>query len=639
MPLLAAFQLKLDYADVAIFSDVTLQVNDEAKIGIVGPNGVGKTSLLKVLIGQIEPTSGSVFKSQNIRIGYVPQISNLDSGGSLREMVMTAFSHLQQMEADIASSALEIQHGTGQQRHQAELRYASLISRYEALGGYDYMSLLDQIVAGVGLPVTRLETPLAACSGGERTRAALATALLKDPDVLILDEPTTYLDFRGLNWLEDYLRKLSRSYLVVSHDRYFLDKVTKETWEMTNTRLKAYKGNYTKYVLLRDMEDQRRSKEYQRQQAFIAKEEHFIQRYHAGQRSREARGRATRLARLKRIDSPQVSGSVVIDKTTTARTGHIVLRTSNLKVGYHEGKDPVELLTVPDIRLERGSRTAIIGSNGIGKTTLIHTLLGEVAPLSGELEFGHNVRLGNLPQGTDNLSDNRTILDNLLDIKNIPIGEARSYLAQFLFREDKVYDLVSSLSGGERNRLSLARLTITQPNVLILDEPTTHLDIPSREALEQMLAQYDGTILLVSHDRHLISMLANHLWILELGQMRIFNGNFEQWVAEEQTNNTATAIPGPRAPDSSAGSLRTKRSRTTTSLKGGAKGKPNKLNHVEIIDTLENKLAEIEIELGKATERQDLREISRLGEEHLHTSSNLDRAMKEWSNQDLAADP
>ena len=621
MPILTASQLKLSYGDLQVFSGIELEVAERARVGIVGPNGGGKTSLLRILVRELEPDAGAVTRAEGLRIGYVPQTPVQTANGSLRDEVMSAFDELRRLEDALAASALEIQQAEARNRRKAERGYTILLQRYQDLGGYDYESRMERVAAGVGLPRVTLDTPTSQASGGERTRAALAKALLTDPDLLVLDEPTNYLDFKGLTWLEGFLGRFSHSFIVVSHDRYFLDRVVNQVWELDRGRLRTFPGNYTRYRELVAQQAKGQQREYERQQAYIAKEDAFIRRYGAGQRAREARGRATRLAGLRRVEALTKEQSIHIGGVAASRTGQIVLSTRGLKVGYAVCERFVQLLTVPDLRVERGSRVALVGSNGVGKTTLLETFLGLVPPVSGSVSLGHNVEVGFQRQAGDGLPEESSVLDALLDARNVGIGEARDYLARFLFQGEDVFQPVASLSGGERTRLALARLVITEPNVLVLDEPTTHLDIPSREALEQALLAYDGTLLFVSHDRHLISLLANQLWIVEDGDLSMFEGTFEEWVRRTEETSGSPATP-------------TKRRRRSARRRAPApKKEPPQVprpDPEEVISGLESRLADIERELEVASERQDVAEIVRLGEEYNETQARLAQALEDW---------
>ena len=603
-----------------IFSGLDVEVDEKARIGMVGPNGGGKTSLLRLLVGELAPNGGTVVRHDGLRIGYVSQLPEQTTDGSLQDEVMTAFEKLETLEDSLASSGLEIQWAEGTERRQAERRYSALLEEYESLGGYDYQNHMERVVAGVGLPLEALNTPIALASGGERTRAALAKALLTDPDLLVLDEPTNYLDFQGLNWLEDFLSHFSHAFIVVSHDRYFLDKTVNQIWELDHGKIQSFPGNYSKYKALKAEQVIRQQKEFERQQEHIAKEEYFIQRYKAGQRTREAKGRERRLDRLERLQAPERSGTVHIGRAAATRTGQIAIRTDGLEVGFIESDQRIKLLSVPDVKLERGSRTGIIGSNGAGKTAMLQTLLGMLPPLAGSASLGHSVKAGYYRQGSDDLPLGSTVLDALLDIKNLQLDEARNYLAQFLFQGDDVFKAASSLSGGERSRLSLARLLLTQPNILVLDEPTTHLDIPSREALEQVLQAYEGALLFVSHDRLLISRLAQQLWIVEDGSMQLFAGTFDEWM-----QSTSEAQPQASKPKKTATTRRPFAPKTKK-----AQPKTPAINQEQIIAELETKLGKIERSLERASARQNVADIARLGEEYNDTQARLEQAWSEW---------
>ena len=624
--LLTASQLKLFYGDMEIFADVSVEVGERARIGLVGPNGSGKTSLLRALTGSLDPDGGFVSTAPGLRIAYVSQMPEHDAPGTLRDEVQSAFQKLFDLEDELANSALEIQQRDGAAQRRAETRYAQLLEEYEALGGYDYQNSMERVVEGVGMPLDTLDTPASAASGGERTRAALARALLMDPDLLVLDEPTNYLDFDGLNWLEDFLAGFKYAALVVSHDRYFLDRACSEIWEMEHGRVQRFPGNYSQYRELKRAQVERRQKEFERQQEYIAKEEFFIQRYKAGQRSREARGREKRLARLERIEAPKNEKTISIGAANASRTGHIAVSLRGLSVGFVNGDAQTTLLTLPDMDLESSSRTAVVGANGIGKTTLLRTILGEQPPLSGAVTLGHNVQTGYLNQGTWNLPDDKNVLDAFLEIRNLSIGEARDYLARFLFQGDDVFKQVRALSGGERTRLSLARLLITYPNVLVLDEPTTHLDIASREALEETLESFDGTLIFVSHDRHFIGLMAEQIWAIEEGTVRPFNGGFAEWMRMNRPPE-----PEPVSRRARARHRRRERESRRQERKAKTDTQVQTVDYEGLIQNLESRLADIEKNLETASDRQDTDAIARLGQEYAETQKRIEEAWERWT--------
>jgi len=482
------------------------------------------------------------------------------------------------------------------------------------------------MVEGLGLRPETLDSPASSASGGERTRAALAKALLGNPDLLVLDEPTNYLDLKGVTWLERYLTHFAPAVLVVSHDRYFLDEMATQIWEIDHGRMNTFPGNFSKYRVLKTERDLRQLKEYEAQQEFITKEQAFIDKYRAGQRSREAKGRETRLARLERIVRPDREHSISLSSAGATRTGQVVLSTKGLRVGYTDDGVSTELLKVPDLQLSRGSRIGLIGDNGTGKSTFIKTILGEVPPLDGFVALGQSVKVGYYSQGLDDLDEEQTVLESFLHIKNMPFEDARSYLARFLFQGQDVFRAVGACSGGEKSRLALARLLITEPNLLVLDEPTTHFDIPSREALEHVLMTYPGTILMVSHDRHLVALLAETLLVTGDGKVNVFNGTFAEWVAAQQDSETVAVIAREEA------TVKPVASPKSVAVPGAKRRNPAApvVNMEKIITDLEEKLKDIETQLQEATIGQQFEDMTRLGEEHLQTQTELERKIEEW---------
>ena len=622
MPLITASNLSVSFAELDVFEGISLEVGERARVGIVGPNGQGKTTLLETLVGGIAPQSGSVRRRRGLNIGYVPQTTRHMDAETLGEEVMKAFAEVMRIEGEIALSAAAIQRADEDGRRDAERRYSDMLEAYEAAGGYDYENRLERVIAGVGLRMETLEVPVNEASGGQRTRASLAKALLAEPHLLILDEPTNYLDFDGLSWLEGFLRRTSHAFVVVSHDRYFLDQVATEIWDINHGRLTAYKGNYSKYRHLKAERERRQQTKYVRQQQFIRKQEDFIERYRAGQRSREALGREKRLNRMERIEAVRNDKAITLGTASASRTGRVVLTTQGLEVGFHDGRRPVKLLDIEDLALERHSRTAIIGPNGIGKTTFLQTILGYEPPLGGSAALGHNVKIGFQRQGTYDLPEHRSVLDAIIDVKNLSPEDARTYLGRFLFGGDDVYKSVSILSGGERTRLALARLLLQEPNFLVLDEPTTHLDISSREALEQVLLLYEGALLFISHDRALISLLATRLLIVEDGRMGLFSGTFEEW-AKTRDESAVRVVVRPKKKGRSKGS--------PASRAEPAMPQPRLIDYEGIIADLEGRLARIESRLQGATQRQDVEAIAKLGKEYNMVQIELETTWERWT--------
>ena len=619
MPLLTTSSIGITYGVDIIFSNINVEINERARIGIVGPNGGGKTSLLEILTGGLDPSAGSVKLARGMRVGYVPQAPEMTVSGSLKDEIMTAFDRLKWLEDAMETGARDLDQTNADDDDQVGERYAALLDEYESLGGYSYENTMDRMVEGLGLTQRALQTPAAHASGGERARAALAQALLGEPNLLILDEPTNHLDMKGLAWLERFLTHYPSAVVVVSHDRYFLDRTVNQVWDLDHGGIEHYVGNYSKFRTLKAERALTRQREYAKQQEFIAKEEDFIRRYHAGQRAREAKGRQTRLNRLERIDQVENDRAITLSSRTFQRSDQTVLRTHGLTVGYPDNDPPIELFSVPDMKLERGSRVALVGPNGTGKTTLLATLLGLLPPVSGRITLGRNVAVGYHRQGLDDLDLDTSVLDSMLDAKEMSFGEARSYLARFLFQGEDVFRQVGDCSGGERSRLALARLLVHEPNLLILDEPTTHLDIPSREALEQVLLAYEGTLLFVSHDRQFASLLAQELWVVEDGELQQFLGTFEEWLESDKEKAEEPEAPKKARPP---------RSRPQQEKKSPSPAADEHM--IRIIDGLETRLLEIQLELEEASEQRDLELIASKGEEYDRTKMELDEKLAAW---------
>ena len=567
----------------------------------------------------MKPSGGTVRLARGVRVGYVPQSPESTVAGSLKDEIMTAFDRLKWLEDAIEAGARRLDQTGGGQDDQAGEHYAALLDEYESLGGYTYENTMDRMVEGLGLSRRALETQASQASGGERARASLAQALLGEPNLLILDEPTNHLDMKGLAWLERFLTYFPSAVVVVSHDRYFLDRTVNQVWELDHGGIESYVGNYSKYRTSKAERTLTRQREYAKQQEYIAKEEDFIRRYHAGQRAREAKGRQTRLNRLERIDKPESDRAISISSAAARRSDQTVLRTHGLTVGFPGDGLPIELFSVPDVKLERGSRTALVGPNGTGKTTLLETLLGLLPPVRGRVTVGRNVAVGYHRQGLDDLDWDSNVLDSLLDAMEMSFAEARSYLARFLFQGEDVFRQVGLCSGGERSRLALARLLVTAPNLLILDEPTTHLDIPSREALEQVLLTYEGSLLFVSHDRQFTSLLAQELWVVEDGELHQFPGTFEEWMESGKEKVEASSAP--------------RKARPARSRPHQAKKSPSPAadeHMIRIIDGLESRLQEIQSELEEASEKRDLEMIASIGQEYDRTKAELDEKLAQW---------
>jgi len=653
MSILAAYKLTKSYGAQEVFRDVSLQLSAGDHVALVGPNGAGKTTLLKILAGLESPDAGSVAVARGRRVGYLPQEATLSSGQTLYAEALTAFAHLQAMQAELhrLEQAMAQASQTGQDGDPAEGRnladlleqYATLSASFERAGGYTYESETARVLGGLGFSVADFATPVEHLSGGQKTRAALAKLLLAAPDVLLLDEPTNHLDLAATEWLEDYLVHWKGSLVVVAHDRRLLDAVAGKVWELAFGRLEEYPGNYTTYTQLRAERLERRRTEYATQQAFIAKTEDFIRRYGAGQRSKEARGREKRLARLERLARPQDIASLRLrfDLTTGLRSGDIVLATKGLVIGYQR-ESP--LFTIPDLVVRRGERVALLGPNGCGKTTFLKTILGEVPPLPLPLPYkerGDQVRLGAslqpgyYAQTHEGLNLEATVLDEVFEL--LPnLERARTFLGRFLFSGDDVYKRVGDLSGGERSRVALARLTLERANFLLLDEPTNHLDILSQEVLEDVLGDFNGTLLFVSHDRYFIDALATQLWVVEDGRLVVHAGNYTDYLEERQARESSTfqvsrsTLPGKREVASAQPAASRKRQISRDRQPSLASAARQIAALEEEITALEDRLDDLSQGIEQASSAQDVAKVRELGEEYAAVEEQLGRSLAAW---------
>jgi ATP-binding cassette subfamily F protein 3 len=479
MSLITAIDLGKSYGPNDIFSGVSLSVPYRARIGLVGPNGVGKTTLLRILIGLEEPSSGEVQRARGLRMGYLPQEASFESDGTLWEECLGVFADLIQRQAELRR--LEHAMSDPQQAVAALEAYGKLEHEFDHLGGYSYESRIRLTLIGLGFTPADEQRPLSQLSGGQRTRALLARHLLSSPDLLFLDEPTNHLDISAIEWLEDYLREWEGAVVIVSHDRYFLDQVVDAVWEMS-PGLEVYHGNYSAYLTQRTERYARRLEEYQAQQVFIEKEEDYIRRNIAGQNTRQAQGRRKRLERMleeARLTPPMESRRLHLRLEPAGRSGDRVLVTHNLSIGYADEGRP--LFTVPDLVFTRGECAAIIGPNGAGKTTFLKTILNQIPPYAGDGSLGASLKVGYFAQAHEGLHPDWTLIQEIAAVApNLLPAQIRDYLAKFLFSGDDVFKPVSVLSGGERGRLALACLALQGANLLLLDEPPITSTYPRR---------------------------------------------------------------------------------------------------------------------------------------------------------------
>lgn len=641
MPIVNVIQLGKSFGAERIFSGIQFQIDEHDRIGLVGPNGAGKSTLLNILSGREEPDEGSVARQRNTRIGYLTQISDFHPQNTLREELLSVFSYLRTWEHELDELAQKMAsseaQGDAELHEQLLTRYSDLQAQYEHAGGYTYENCVEQVLDGLGFTREQQGAPVMQLSGGQQTRAALGKLLLQEPDLLLMDEPTNHLDLAALEWLETYLAGWKGAMVIVAHDRYFLDKVVSRTIEMAFGRIEEYPGNYTKYLQLREERMERRTREYEAQQAHIAHTEEFIRRYKAGQRSREARGRQTLLNCMERVERPQDFPEMHFEFTPITNSGQIVLSTQGLAAGYgggtrrevHTGETTL-LVRVADLELLRGDRVGLIGPNGAGKTTVLRTLIGELPPVEGQAQIGHNVRIGYYSQTHTGLTMERTILDEICQVTTLSEEGARSFLGRFLFSGDDVFKAIGALSGGERSRVALAKLTLQGSNFMVLDEPTNHLDLQSRQFLEEVLSEFEGTLLFVSHDRYFIDSLATKVWAIEEGVLIPYLGNYTDY--RTRKHRIVLDVPTPLTKKTVASAKPApKTTAPKVSSKKGSKVKVRTAEDVERdMEKAEEYVKSLEEALSQAALNADAPQLTQLSAEYDQAKARVEELFAEW---------
>jgi ATP-binding cassette subfamily F protein 3 len=619
-----------------IFWNLNLQVGHHDRIALVGPNGAGKTTLLTILAGLEPPSAGSVNTAKELKLGYLEQHPSLLAGQlTLWELTLSAFDDLRQQEAQLRVLEATLAEESDQARHEQLLKtYGEAQSRFELAGGYLYEQTIRQVLTGLGFERADDHTPLSKLSGGQQSRAHLARLLLERPDLLLLDEPTNHLDLSSVEWLEQYLQHWSGAIIVVAHDRYFLDKVATHIWELSFGAVETYRGNFSHYVQQRAERFDQRLKAYEAQQEFIAKEEEFIRRHLAGQRTKEAQGRRKRLERMPRLERPREHKNIRLRLRTPLRSGDLVLATHELVVGYPAAEP---LFYCPDLEIRRGERIALLGPNGSGKTTFIKTVLGQVEASAGVVRFGAGVEPGYFAQTHASLNLEASVLDEILSVENLPVGEARTYLGQFLFFGDDVFKPIEALSGGERSRVALAKLTLAGANFLILDEPTNHLDIPSQENLENVLRGFEGSILLVSHDRYFVDALTTTTWAIEpvTKSVVVSEGGYSDYLATRDAEKNTVSVNGTSQEGSKSKSQLGREQ--TRAEKRAAEKKARQIVEVEsLIEATEAELAKLARQLEEASLAQDVSRLQQLGQTYQNTEARLEELLARWTEIDTA---
>jgi ATP-binding cassette subfamily F protein 3 len=624
MSLLQIDRLSVAFGTHVLFEPFSAQVSRGDRIALIGDNGVGKSTLLRTIADLEEPTEGGVRTIGEVRIGHLPQTARLEADGTVWDAVERAFAGDRAVERELRELETAIANDDDDERLH---RYDDLLHRFADGGGYEIEAKVRAALAGVGFGEPEHDKPVGLLSGGETARAALARVLLEEPDVLLLDEPTNHLDFAALDWLEEQLLRFSGVLVLVSHDRHLLERVSNRTWEIAFGRITTYRVGYGPSCTLRDAERQRQLDLFEKQEETIDRYRDFVRRHKAGQKHRQAKDRERKLERIEkeRIEEPKEAKRIGLRIPVGRPSGKRVLALRDLKVGFDR-----PLFTCPDLDLQREEKVAIIGRNGCGKTTLLRTITQEQAPLGGEIELGHNVHAAMYSQTQEGLHGTNTVLDAILARASLTISEARGLLGRFLFPGDDVMKKTQALSGGERSRVALALLALIEGNLLLLDEPTNHLDLASQEILERALLDYEGTVLLVSHDRALLEAVTTQVWLIEKGRMTVHTCGYaehrrrslEARSSEEAgTRSPKEAEPADRRSRRPSGQADTRRARRNrTALR----------ELEEAIEELEERVGRIEADLVEASEAGDAERIATLGTEHAELQHALAAKYDAW---------
>ena len=532
MIILQANKIERSFAGEVLFDNINLQVDERDRIALVGKNGAGKSTLLKILVGEEEPTSGEINKKKDISLSYLAQDSRFESENTIYDEMLHVFDDLRRTEQQLRQMELEMGEKSGEDLDKLMSDYDRLSENFRQAGGFTYEADIRAILNGFKFDESMWQMKIAELSGGQNTRLALAKMLLEKPNLLVLDEPTNHLDIETIAWLENYLVNYSGALIIVSHDRYFLDKVATITLDLTKHSLDRYVGNYSRFVELREQKLATEAKNYEKQQKEIAALEDFVNRNLVrASTTKRAQSRRKQLEKMERLDKPEAgkkSANMTFQSEKTS--GNVVLTVENVAIGY-DG----EILSEPiNLDLRKMNAVAIVGPNGIGKSTFIKSIVEQIPFIKGEKRFGANVEVGYYDQTQSKLTASNTVLDELWnDFKLTPEVEIRNRLGAFLFSGDDVKKSVGMLSGGEKARLLLAKLSMENNNFLILDEPTNHLDIDSKEVLENALIDFDGTLLFVSHDRYFINRVATHVLELSENGSTLYLGDYDYYVEKK----------------------------------------------------------------------------------------------------------
>ena len=615
-----------------VFSNVSFEIKEGDRIALVGPNGAGKSTLLKCILGIEELDEGQVVMSPVASIGYLQQDVNLGDA-SLAEEIETAWEDVHALENKLQELTTYLETHEASESDLQRLDY--LQNRLEWLGGYDYEQKTKRIVYGLGFTDEDLYKPANAFSGGQKTRINLAKALVRSPDFLFLDEPTNHLDMEMLEWLEGYLSSYRGGILIVSHDRYFMDRIVTGVVELDHHKATTYRGNYSRYVAQREERLKADTIAYEKQQEYIKKTEEYIDKYRAGIKSKMARGRQSQLNRLERLEAPETSHSLDFKFPPAAMSADKVLVLDHVSIGYKTDNPIIDDVSVV---VRRGESVALIGPNGAGKSTMVKAIVGELFPTEGHIDIGNRVQVGYFSQEHEELHDRWQVVDEIINNYNFTEEKARNVLGSFLFKGDDVFKLVGDLSGGERARLALLKLFLQGDNFLILDEPTNHLDVPTREIVERALQQFGGTCFIISHDRYFLDQVSTRTLVLENKGLTEYLGNYSYYkekLKEQQDIAALTEVVEEVAKEDVKSEAKT----ISPSPSDEPKKKTNTYMVEKQLAEVEEEIARLEattkmyeVQLANPVVQQDLAEMENISKQLSDTESNLQKLYEKWEH-------
>ena len=615
-----------------VFSNVSFEIKEGDRIALVGPNGAGKSTLLKCILGMEELDEGQVVMSPVASIGYLQQDVNLGDA-SLAEEIETAWEDVHALENKLQELTTYLETHEASESDLQRLDY--LQNRLEWLGGYDYEQKTKRIVYGLGFTDEDLYKSANAFSGGQKTRINLAKALVRSPDFLFLDEPTNHLDMEMLEWLEGYLSSYRGGILIVSHDRYFMDRIVTGVVELDHHKATTYRGNYSRYVAQREERLKADTIAYEKQQEYIKKTEEYIDKYRAGIKAKMARGRQSQLNRLERLEAPETSHSLDFKFPPAAMSADKVLVLDHVSIGY-KTDDPI--IDDVSVVVRRGESVALIGPNGAGKSTMVKAIVGELFPIEGHIDIGNRVQVGYFSQEHEELHNRWQVVDEIINNYNFTEEKARNVLGSFLFKGDDVFKLVGDLSGGERARLALLKLFLQGDNFLILDEPTNHLDVPTREIVERALQQFGGTCFIISHDRYFLDQVSTRTLVLENKGLTEYLGNYSYYkekLKEQQDIAALTEVVEEVAKEDVKCEAKT----ISPSLSDEPKKKTNTYMVEKQLAEVEEEIARLEatmkmyeVQLANPVVQQDLEEMENISKQLSDTESNLQKLYEKWEH-------